>query len=210
MILFYAVIIIAFASPILAFFVAKKIRGKLNLMIKLGIYFIGAVLLILSPLEIYSRVLNLLLFISVYVIYCMLWALIPRIINYRILTVILSTALALPILSVIAIAAFNLPMPLIAIVLINDSINIHQRVQLENSYLIEDSNWGWVSSSGKEYRLYKVIIPYLLKYQIDGWKESDYKFNPHTIRIDTTEWKSNRVVRIIDKGKVLHEFSLNP
>lgn len=131
-------------------------------------------------------------------------------INHGILKVLLFVVLVLPILGAIAIAVYNLSMPLIGIVLINDSINIHQRVELEDSYLIEESDWGWVSSSGKEYRLYKVILPYLLKFQIDNWKESDYKFNSYTTRIDTTEWGSNRVIRIIDGEKLLHEFSLNP
>lgn len=210
LILFYAIVIIAFACPILAFFGAMKVKDKFSLTIKFGLYFLGAVLLLLSPIEIYSRVLNLLLFVSLYIVYCILWALIPKVINHGILKVLLFVVLVLPILGAIAIAVYNLSMPLIGIVLINDSINIHQRVELEDSYLIEESDWGWVSSSGKEYRLYKVILPYLLKFQIDNWKESDYKFNSYTTRIDTTEWGSNRVIRIIDGEKLLHEFSLNP
>jgi len=203
--LFIIFILIGLLSPILSVFVILSKRRSKKLLLISSCYLIVLFLFIYSPMELYNRVTGTLLVFTLFPAYCIIWGSIFKFNFHKLLKIPTIILTAIPILLIVFGTIFNMAMLMMVVIVINDEINLKSRVYLENKYFIEESNWGWVSTGGKEFRTYKNVIPKVLKYEIDKWNENTMNYGSPTI--DTTNWKQTNTIRIID-GDVIHTIEL--
>lgn len=206
--LYIVTICIGFLSPFLAILVIGHIQETQKLFWITLSYLIGTLLFIYSPFELYNRIAEYLLFDTLLLVYGVFWGcLYQRQFNKYFKTIVLLLT-SIPLVAGVLVAILSLIIPL-TVIGISDEIKLDNKVTLDNKYFVEENNWGWVASSGKEYRLYRHIIPGILKFKIDEWRENDMYFNAMSIDLDTSDWELDQSINIVDGERVLYTFNVN-
>jgi predicted membrane protein len=205
--IYFITIGIGFFSPFLSLVVIGHLQETKKLFIISLSYLIVALVFIYSPLELYSRIYNALLPYTLLLVYGIIWGCLFKLKFKKYFKIVTIVFASIPLIIGLILSIVSLIVPLV-IIGISADIRLDKSITLDNQYFIEESTWGWVSSSGKEYRVYRQIIPGLLKYKNDAWRENDMYFDALSIELDTTKWVETRSVSIHDKNKVLHTFNI--
>ncbi len=205
--IYFITIGIGFISPFISLVVIGHLQETRKLFIISLSYLMVALVFINSPLELYSRVYNALLSYTLLLVYGVIWGCLFKLKIKKYFKIITIVFASIPLIIGLILSIVSLLVPL-TLIGISDDIRVDNSITLDNQYFIEESAWGWVASSGKEYRFYRQLIPGLLKYKVDAWRENDMNYDALSIELDTTKWGETRSVSIHDKDKVLHTFDI--
>ena len=170
-------------------------------------YLVVTLLFIYSPFELYYRIAQHLLFETLLLVYGIFWGCLYLFQFNKYLKIFVLLITSLPLIAGVLSSILSLIIPL-TIIGITDDIRLDNKVTLDNKYFIEENNWGWVASSGKEYRLYRHIIPGYLKFKIDEWRENDMYLDVNSLDLNISDWNQNQLVYIVDGDRVLYTFKI--
>lgn len=182
--IYYLAIVLITTLPI-AFYYSRKNQFLLK---AFSVFLVVDLLYLVSPIEVYSRGVNLFLFFLAYLAYLGFSQYLIGLFLTKWIKILIAVIFYSPVILVTLFLSFNLLFPIAAIML-SDRVMVDERIKLDNTYFIEKIAWGWAANSGDEARLYKVLIPSILKHKVEVWK-GEY------IKIDADRWADEKCLII--------------